>query len=126
MDGQVSALHWHARMKHAPQLAHTVGLVCVQLDERVVMFPSEADARFFVAAYTDVPALAAQVATLRQQIDEGALNKALNRASELEAENAKLKGEIAKLSERLAAEANRRAVVTRHARVMAAALKGRQ
>jgi hypothetical protein len=74
-------------MKEAPRLAHdSDGLVMVQLGEHSVLFPSEADARFFFGAYTDVPNLVNENASLRAWINEGALHQALARVVELEAQ----------------------------------------
>lgn len=119
----MSALDWRKKMPEAPRLSHTDGMVAAQLGERVVVFPSEAAARFFYEAYADVPNLSAQVETLRALIDEGALNNALARTVQLEARVAQLERERTALQEQLAADAGRRATAVRRATLLAKALR---
>lgn len=120
----MSAVVWRSRMREAPRLVHdTDGLVLVQLGERSVVFPSEVDARFFFAAYTDIQRLTDEAATLRGWIDEAALSKAQVRNVELAAEVERLKHERDALHAQLVAAAESTARATRRAKVMAHALK---
>ena len=121
----MSALEWRSRMKDVPRLAHADGLVLVQLGERCVIFPSEADARFFFEAYADVPNLASVNAVLRTQIDEKALGQALEREKALAAEVERLRFERAALQEQAAALAEKAATASRRARILALALKNK-
>lgn len=119
----MSALKWQKQMAFAPRLRHDGGYAIAVLDERSVVFPSEADTRFFVEAYTELPNLASQLASLRSEIDEGALHKARARALELEAETAELRRKLVDLQERLVLEVQRRTAATRRATVLAKALR---
>lgn len=114
--------NWRNKMPESPKLAHSDGAVVVVLGERSVVFPSEADARFFHEAYTLVPALENEVATLRTEIDEGRLHTALARAKQLQEENAKLLKENADLQERVGTEVQRRTEATRRATILAKGL----
>lgn len=113
----MNALEWRKQMREAPRLLHENGLVLAVLGERSVVFPSEADTRFFVAAYTEVPKLVGEVAVLRQQIDEKALSAALARVRELETQLAALQQKQATLEAQIqnvvvdAAKAKRRAKI---------------
>jgi phage terminase Nu1 subunit (DNA packaging protein) len=113
---------WRDKMPIAPKLAHSDGMVVVMLGGRPVLFPSEADARFFHEAYNAVPALEAEVKTLRAEIDEGELHKARARALELEAERDQLRREVAELQERNRTEVERRTAATQRATVLRKAL----
>jgi phage terminase Nu1 subunit (DNA packaging protein) len=120
----MSALSRRQKMRAAPRLVHDAdGLVLVQLGEHSVVFPTEADARFFFEAYADVPNLASQNAYLREQIDEGSLANAQARATELEAEVAALRHERSTLQMQLATLAEKAASSARRARILALALK---
>lgn len=118
----VSALEWRERMTEPPRLVHADGLVMVQLGEDSVLFPTEADARFFHAAYTDVPNLEGLNASLRTQIDEAALHKALNYGYRLEAEVEALKQERASLQDQNAVLAEKAAKAVVRAKILASAV----
>ena len=120
----MSAAAQRSQMKHAPKLTHdTDGLVLVQLGERVVVFPSEADARFFFEAYTDVPNLIAEGVVLRGWINEEALMKERNRNTALAAEVEQLKRERDELQAQAASLAEKEAAAARRAKVLAYAFK---
>ncbi len=124
MDGGVvSALEWREKMTVAPTLKHADGMVMAVIGERTIVFPSEAAARFFVAAYTDVPNLAGEVASLRTWLDEGALHAAETRIRALEAENVALRARKAVLEGQLGDLAGRAAKTAQRARLLASALK---
>jgi hypothetical protein len=120
----MSALEWR-KMMPAPRLVHDAGMVLVDLDGRSVVFPSEAAARFFYEAYTDVCTLTDEVASLRGWIDEEALHVAKGRVVELSAEVVRLKLQIADLQTRLVAESDVATRAKRHARTLAIALKNK-
>ncbi len=122
----MSALDWRNRMPIAPALRHDNGMVLAVIGERAIVFPSEADARFFVEAYTDVPNLASQADTLRAQIDEGALNAALARIRVLESENRILSVQQGELEAQLADLAKVAATAVQRARILATVLKRKQ
>jgi hypothetical protein len=119
----VSALDWREKMRVAPRLHHSDGMVVAVLGERTIVFPSEADARFFVEAYIDIPNLVGEVASLRTWLDEGALHAAETRARRLEAENVALRARKAVLEGQLGDLAGRAAKSAQRARVLASALK---
>ncbi len=120
----MSALDWRKQMKEAPRLIHgSDGLVLIQLGEHSVLFPTEADARFFYSAYTDVPSLEARVAELRTQIDEDAFLKTHGRVKALEAEVEALRRRQGELETQLAAAAEKGATGVNRARVLTLALK---
>ena len=121
--GGVRALEWRAKMKHAPRLIHDNGMSLMQLGEDVVMFPAEADTRFFFEAYSVVPQLEEQNAHLRTQIDEGALAKAGALVAALEDAVVRLTRERDAARAQAAEQAEKAAVSTRRARLLAYALK---
>ncbi len=124
MESPMRAVEWRAQMREKPVLRHEAdGLILVQLGEHSVLFPSEADARFFFEAYTDVPNLASEGAYLRTQIDEKALANALAREKVLEVEVEQLKIERAALQEQAARMAEKAAAAVGRARILAVALK---
>lgn len=117
------AITWREQMPEAPKLVHDNGMVLVQLGERSVVFPSEAAARFFHAAYTDVPALETSNAVLRTQLDDEALSKASARIETLEAEAARMQAELTTLREQLSTFAGRAADANQRAKILADALR---
>ncbi len=117
------ALEWRNKMSVAPKLGHSDGMVVMYLGERAVVFPSEADARFFYESYSAVPKLAGEAATLRQQIDEGALHLARARVLEVESQNRDLNDEIAHLKALLSTEVARRTAAVRRATLLAKAIR---
>lgn len=117
------ALAWRNQMRHAPRLVHDNGLALIQLGEDSVLFPSEADARFFYEACSDVPALAATNAILRQQIDEKALYEALGREKALSVALEREKALSASLHAQNAELAEKAALASKRARILAIALK---
>lgn len=119
----MSALDWYKQMKEAPKLVHDNGMVLVQLGEDVVLFPSDADARFFFEACTDVPNLVGQVVSLRGLVDEEALSTALARNIELVAEVGRLTRERDELSAQLGELAEKEALAARRVRTLALAVK---
>ena len=119
----MNALEWRLKMPVAPKLTHSDGITVVQLGERVVLFPDEASTRFFVEAYTAVPALEGEVATLRKEIDEGALHAANAQIAALEADKALALQEIVKLEQRLQDEVERRTAATARATVLTKLLR---
>ncbi len=119
----MSALEWRTRMPAAPVLGHDDGMVVVYLNGRAVVFPSEADARFFHASYADVLNLSDEVETLRAWIDEGALHRALAQVTALEAQTVKLEADKARLEAQLAEMAGRCAAATRRATVLTKILR---
>lgn len=118
----MKALDWQKQIP-APRLAHAEGMVVVDLDGRTIVFPSEAAAHFFHAAYAELPALAAEVETLRREIDEGALHTALARIAALEGEKAAFLKEIADLEARLTVEVERRTRAVQRATFLARTLR---
>lgn len=123
-DGdRMSAIDWRAKMRHAPKLVHDNDLSIIQLGEDVVLFPSEADTRFFYEAYSIVPQLEAEVAHLRTQIDEGALNKALTQVVGLSDDVVRLTREIAVLQAQNATLAEKAAAASVRAKILAHAVK---
>lgn len=119
----MSALDWHSKMTEAPRLRHAEGMVLVVLGERAVLFPSEAAARFFHEAYSDIPNLTVENATLRAWIDEGALMTARAEAAVLATENAALQARLTELEEALASLAKDEADAIRRAKLLAFVLK---
>jgi hypothetical protein len=119
----VSALDWRKKFG-TPKLGHdSSGLVHAVLGERVIVFPCEASARFFVGACTELPNAAAENDTLCQMIDEKALHVAEARVRELEAERELLVAREHILESKLAEMAEAAAKSARRARVLALALK---
>ncbi len=119
-----NSLAWRAQMKLAPKLIHDPsGLVLVQLGEHSVLFPSEADARFFFDAYTDVPNLNSELECLRGWFDEHALAKATERNLELEAEVAQLRRRVTEQDAQLATLAENAANSAQRARMLACLIR---
>lgn len=121
----MSASEWQERMPEAPRLVHDNGLVLVTLGERAVLFPTEADARFFHAAYADVPKLTDACASLRQQIDEKALHAARARVAELETQVAALQAKQATLETQLRDAVADATKAKRRAKILALAIKSK-
>lgn len=119
----MSALDWRRRMKHTPKLVHDGGLVLVQLGEHSVLFPSEADSRFFFEAYTDVPNLSGTRDTLLERIDEKALVVAQERVKALEAEVAVMTRKQEELQAQNRDLAEKAASLTQRARILSLLLK---
>jgi hypothetical protein len=120
----VTTLDWRAQIP-PPRLRHADGMVLVEIDGRSVVFPSEAAARFFYAAYFELPALIEQNAYLRRQIDENALNQALERERKVAAELEELRQKQTELKIQLGKIAEEAATARRRARVLAIALKNK-
>lgn len=119
------ALTWRGKFGE-PRLVHdTDGLVCIELDGRIVMFPSEAAARFFFEACADVPNLTAENAVLRQWMDEAALHAAAEQVKALTAENETLKVEQVRLKTQLGEIAENAAKAARRAKILAIAIKNK-
>lgn len=120
----MSALEWQRRMPAAPKLTHdSSGLVYVVIDGATVLFPTEADARFFHAAYTDVPNLVSENGVLRGWIAEEALLKAQAQAQALTEQVAALTSERDALQKALATEAEAAARARGRAKILALAIK---
>lgn len=117
----MSAIYWREKMAAAPQITHCDGMVVAQLGERVVLFPSEADARFFVEAYTDLPNIIGANETLQGWIDEGALQAARERVHALETLTDALLKEQQSLRVQLAKTAESAALANQRARLLAIA-----
>lgn len=119
----MNALDWRKKFG-TPKLGHdSTGLVHAVLGERVIVFPCEASARFFVAACTELPNASAENDTLCQWIDEDALHVAEARVRELEAQVAELQRCKTALESKLGETAEAAAKTARRARVLALALK---
>jgi hypothetical protein len=118
-----TALEWQNRLPAAPRLRRSNdGVFFVELAEGTAMMSEEA-AQFFVAAYSAIPALTAEIGILRKEIDEGALHAALRRVSELEARATVLERQNADLEARNLVEVERRTAAVRRATVLAKALQ---
>lgn len=119
----MSALDWRKKFG-TPKLVHdTSGLVCVQLGERVIVFPCEASARFFYEACTELPNAASENDVFAQWIDEDALHAAEARIRELEAQVVGLERAKAAAEAKLAETAEAAAKAARRARILAIAIK---
>lgn len=119
----MSASYWRQLMPAAPMLRHSDGMVHAEIAGRSVLFPSEADARFFVAAYTELPAIEGANESLRRWIDEKAFHEAQSQVRALTTEVEALRLKQAVLEERLEQEAAKAAKAARRAKVLAIALK---
>ncbi len=110
-------------MEAAPRLRHANGMVLVEIDGRSVVFPSEADARFYFEAYTDVPTLEAQNAALRQMVDEAEVLQTQQQVHDLTAQVAKLAVERDALRARLNGQIEATARARQTARLLTGALR---
>lgn len=120
----MSAIDWRSKFGN-PRLGHDNGYVFVELDGCSIVFPSEAAARFFFEACTELPALVEQNAHLRQQIDEKALNEALSAQKALAAELEEMKRQQVVLKTQLAEIAEKAATAGKRARILAIAIKNK-
>ena len=117
----MSAVYWREKMTVPPQLMHCDGMVLVSLDGRTIVFPSEASARFFFEAYTDLPNIIGANETLQGWIDEGALQAARERVHALETLTDALLKEQQSLRVQLAKTAESAALANQRARLLAIA-----
>lgn len=122
----MDAMYWHQRVPTEPRLRHADGFVTVDFDGRQVVFPSEAAARFFYAAYTEMPSLSARLGALKEKMDEDAYTQAVERVVDLEKQLERLQQENFQLKVQLETQSRMCDEFKQRATILGASLRRAQ